>query len=88
MLLLLTSCDQMSKFTRDNQDNVNKDVLIKIQQIDYLLKIIKIKNKTEIMNMTQSEIFTLEGIRLRHPNFEYDKIHNRIYAIINNRSMN
>ena len=76
------SCLLLNDFIKDNKNELDEEIFIKIQQINSLIQVIRIKNKTDKMNVTQAEIFALEGIRLRHPSFEYNKMSNTIFTII------
>jgi len=66
-----------------NKDN--KVVNHKISQLSYLHKLVLMKNKRDLLNISQSEILALDGLRLTHPSFSINKLETTLFSLIDLR---
>lgn len=62
-------------------DRVNNE----IKQLEYLIEIVKLKNKTDKLNVENMEILSLKAIRLTKPHFNIKHLNNTVYSLIESR---
>ncbi|MBI9010963.1 MAG: helix-turn-helix transcriptional regulator [Clostridiales bacterium] len=77
--------DSLNNYIKDNIENFTDRILSKIRQMELLSKLIKIKNKTDIMNINLTEELCIQAIQLTHPGFNISQVHKNYYSLLEYR---
>jgi len=77
--------DSLNNYIQSNKENFTERILGKIRQLELLSKLIKIKNKTDIMNVNLTEELCIQAIQITHPGFNISQLDKNYYSLLEYR---
>ena len=81
---MLEPIENLRKELQSHIDNQSKDyplrTIQKLHQLDLLMQMIKIMNKSDIMNATNSELIAIKALKIGRPNFDVAKFKSFYYS--------
>lgn len=75
----------LTAYIEANKEKYTERILSKIRQLELLLKLIKIKNKTDIMNLNITEELCIQTLQLTHAKFNISHIDLNYYSLLEYR---
>lgn len=68
-----------------NIGNISDKIDLEVRQLEILTELVKLKNKTDVLSVENSEILSLKGIRLTKSSFNIKEIDIHVYSLIESR---
>lgn len=76
---------ELDDYINHNNTSFTERIQSKISQLRILFDLIKIKNKTDIMNVRLSEELATDALKINHANFSVNKLTDNYYSILEYR---